>query len=316
MSKEKKLTICIPTYNRLKFIKNQLYFFNNEFKNNQFLSKKVDVIVADNASNDNTADFLFQYKNETHFFGYILNESNLGLVGNITNLLYIAKSEYVWFVSDDDELKTGVVSEIIEIIENNENPEFIFLNFSLFGKKIFSGQCGLRSDSNKAVNEIYREHYGSLVLMTACIHRKDNLMKLKDNHMFGWLSAPLLYSFYSSSRGPIYLTNKEWIIYRYGDASYSSFETISKLKFEEFVPILESLPEYGYDKFEINETIKIFFESQSHAHLLYNFLNLNNSLRYYKYYSFKSLYMIPVNMLYYIFKNKFHKTYLKIKTRL
>ena len=178
MIKEKKLTICIPTYNRLKFIEKQLGFFKDEFENNKLILKDVEFIVADNASNDDTALFLSEYKNKHQFFDYQINPTNLGLVGNVVNLLNLAKTEYVWFVSDDDDLKPGVVEKILEIIQNNDNPELIFLNYSLNGNSGFTGKEGLRVDSKEAVLDVFREFYGSLVLITACVYKRKNLNEL------------------------------------------------------------------------------------------------------------------------------------------
>jgi glycosyltransferase involved in cell wall biosynthesis len=302
MIKDKKLTICIPTFNRLKFVENQLGFFKEQFKNNKLLMEYVEVIVADNASTDNTALLLSEYKNKHQFFNYVVNTSNLGLVGNVVNLLNLSKTEYVWFVSDDDDLKNGVVEKILEIIKNTGNPELIYLNYSLNGNPGFTGDEGLREDSKKAVLDVFREHYGSLVLITACVYKRNNLNELSNNPMFKWLSAPLLYSFYSGAKGPVYLTNEVWIDYRIGNASYSGLKTISKLKFEEYVPILESLPKYGFDKLEIKKTIKLFFEAQSHSHLIYNFVNLRNSLRLYKYYTFKTAFKLPIIIVQYLRK--------------
>ncbi|GAB1308197.1 hypothetical protein KH5_08800 [Urechidicola sp. KH5] len=302
MTAKKQLTICIPTYNRLEFIKKQLEFFYNEFKDDNLLLNRVNIIIGDNASTDQTADFLSNYKRERDFFDLVINPNNLGIVGNINNLLELAETEYVWFVSDDDELRKGVVRNIFEIIDENKNLNFIFLNFLFFGNRIFSGKTGLRVDSKEAVNEVFREYYGSLILITACIYKKSNLLELRENEMKKWLSAPLLYSFYSSSKGPVYLTKKNWINYRDGQASYASFKRVSRLKFEEFVPILESLPKYGYDRKENIKTIKLFFEKQSHAHFLYNFLNFTNSLKLYKYYGFKAFLQFPFNVLDYLRK--------------
>ena len=120
--------------------------------------------------------------------------------------------------------------------------------------------------------------------------------------MFNSLSAPLLYSFYSCTKGSIYLTNESWLNYRHGGASYASFKTVSKLKFEEFIPILESLPTFGYDKKEVRKTIKTFFKKQSHAHFLYNFINFPKSFRLYKYYTLKTVFKFPVNILSYLRK--------------
>jgi glycosyltransferase involved in cell wall biosynthesis len=302
MIKEKKLTICIPTFNRLKFIEKQLGFFKEQFGNNKLLMPAVEFIVADNASTDDTAVFLSKYKNKHPFFNYVVNPSNLGLVGNVVNLLNLSKTEYVWFVSDDDDLKPGVVENILEIIENNDSPELIYLNYSLNGNSGFTGKEGLRVDSKKAVLDVFREFYGSLVLITACVYKRNNLNELSNNPMFEWLSAPLLYSFYSGAKGPVYLTNEVWIDYRMGNASYAGLKTISKLKFEQYVPILESLPKFGFDQFEIKKTIKLFFEIQSHAHLLYNFINLSKSLKLYKYYTFKTVLKMPLNIIRYLKK--------------
>ena len=304
MEIEKKLTICIPTYNRAKFIERQLTFFEEEFKNNQHLAEHVNCIVADNASSDNTAEFLSRYNEENNFFEYQTNSDNLGLVGNIVNLLGLSRTEYVWFVSDDDDLKPGIVKKILEIISSSNNLDFILLNISVLGKKNFQGKSGLRTDAKKAAMEVFREHYGSLVLMSACIYKRENLMELSDNKMFKWLAAPLLYSFYSCTKGHAYITDDIWIHYRYGDATYAGFKTISKLKFEEFVPILEYLPNLGYDECETKKTIKKFFEQQSHAHLLYNWVNLKNSIRLYKYYGIRTFLAIPGNIAHYLRKNQ------------
>lgn len=302
MIKEKKLTICIPTFNRLNFIEKQLGFFKEQFENNKLLTGAVEVIVADNASTDDTALFLFEYKNKHQFFNYQVNPTNLGLVGNVVNLLDLSKTEYVWFVSDDDDLKPGVVEKILETIEDNNNPELIYLNYSMNGNSGFTGKEELRVDSKEAVLDVFREFYGSLVLITACVYKRNNLNELSSNSMFKWLSAPLLYSFYSGAKGPVYLTNEVWIDYRMGNASYSGLKTISKLKFEQYIPILESLSEYGFDKLEIKKTIKLFFETQSHSHLLYNFINLRNSLKLYKYYSFKTVLKMPLTVIQYLKK--------------
>jgi len=299
MVSKKKLTIGLPTYNRLNYVKKQLSFFKGEIKNNKEIQEKVNFIVADNASTDQTPLFLSDYKSKNDFFDYVINPSNLGLVGNVVKLLDLSTTEYVWFVSDDDDLAPGIVTKVLEILVSNPKIEFIFLNYSFFNRKGFMGKTGLRFDSKKATFDVFREHYGSLVLITACVHKRKNLNELSSNSMFKWLSGPLLYSFFSGTKGPIYLTEDIWINYRTGDASYAGFKTISKLKFEEYVPILESLPKFGYDKNETKKTIQIFFQKQSHAHLLYIGINFKNALRLYKYYTFKAILNMPLHILQY-----------------
>ena len=272
---DKILTVCIPTFNRSSFIKKQMSFFQDQIKKNESIIEKVAFVVADNASTDSTVNFLSQYRQNNNFFEYFVNPSNLGLVGNIGALLNASDTEYVWFVSDDDKLKDGVTEEVIKIINQYNRPEFIFLNYSSYGKKGFNGKSGYRSDSKEAALEVFQESYGSLVFMTACVYKRKHLLELSKNKMFMWLSAPMLYSFYSCAKGPVFLCKDYWVYFNPGNASYSGLKRILKLKFEEYIPILESLVSFGYNSKLVQEAISGFFEHQSHAHLLYNFINFN-----------------------------------------
>lgn len=301
-STKKIITICLPTYNRSNFIKNQLKFFENELKRNKEIKNNVNFIVSDNASIDDTAILLKDLNQKNNFFDFQTNNENLGLVGNIVELLNLSSTEYVWFVSDDDDLKEGILDEILKIIDEKNRPEFIFLNYSISCNKGFSGKSGYRLDSKNAALEIFREGYGSLVFMTSCVYKRKNLLELSANYMFKRLSAPLLYSFYSCSKGPIFITSDVHINFRPGNASYAGFRRNLKLKFEEYISILEFLPKFGYPNSEVKKTIQIFFEKQSHAHLLYNYINFMNSLRLYKYYRFKTLIKFPNNIINYIGK--------------
>lgn len=298
----KQLTICIPTYNRSKFIKNQLLFFYGEIQKNPNLKNLVSFIVSDNASTDDTSIILKKLHIQNDFFEHHTNKENLGLVGNILALLNLSSSEYIWFVSDDDELNEGIIAEILNIIANHDSLDFLFLNYSFNEKKVFLGKSGYRSDSKEAALEVFRGAYGSLVFMTSCVYKRKNILKLSYNTMFKKLSAPLLFSFYSCSKGSIYITSCVWVKFRPGNASYAGFKRIMKLKFEEYIAILEYLPKLGYMNSEVKKTIQIFFEKQSHAHLLYNFINFFNSLRLYKYYSFKTVIKFPENIVNYIKK--------------
>lgn len=298
----KKLTICIPTYNRAEYIKNQLSFFQKQVQTNKNILDSVRFIVSDNASTDETPEILKRIRYEYDFFEYTSNSSNFGLVGNILKLLNFSDTEYVWFVSDDDELKEGIIDEILNIIANNESLEFVFLNYSSNGKEGFSGKSGYRLDSKNAALEVFRESYGSLVFMTSCVYKRKNLLELSNNSMFKRLSAPLLYSFYSCSKGAIFITSDIFIKFRPGNASYAGFRRNLKLKFKEYISILEFLPKFGYPNSEVKKTIQIFFEKQSHAHLLYNFINFIDSLRLYRYYSFNTLIKFPKNIVNYLGK--------------
>ena len=81
----KKLTICIPTYNRLRLLKKQIAFLKSEINQNKNLLDDIDFIVCDNASEDDTDVFLKKLEIKNDFFKCYVNSKNLGLIGNVTN---------------------------------------------------------------------------------------------------------------------------------------------------------------------------------------------------------------------------------------
>ena len=123
------LTICIPTYNRKNYLENQLAFFQKQVENNPNILQKVRFIVSDNASTDDTCKMLESWDKSLCFFDYYRNDKNLGLVGNIIASLKRSTTDYVWFVSDDDQLKEGIIERVLDALINSI-PEFLFINYS------------------------------------------------------------------------------------------------------------------------------------------------------------------------------------------
>tara|TARA_A100001015_G_scaffold5308_1_gene6713 strand:- start:31 stop:303 length:273 start_codon:yes stop_codon:yes gene_type:complete len=54
------------------------------------------------------------------------------LIGNADFLLKKSKSEYVWFVGDDDVLVKGISKKIFEIFNKHNDISYIFFNHSCF----------------------------------------------------------------------------------------------------------------------------------------------------------------------------------------
>lgn len=299
---DKILTICIPTYNRKIYLEKQLGFFQRQIDNNKKILERVHFIVSDNASTDDTLFMLNSWSQDSLFFDYYINEVNLGLAGNLKASLNRSITEYFWFVSDDDRLKDGIIELVLDAIDSS-NPEFILINYLSGGnnKEIgYTGTTGFHTNSKSVALEIFNEAYGSLVFITACVYKRSNLLDLENDEMSAWISVPLFYSFYSCSKGAMFIIQDPMIIFNHGNASYAGTKKVLKIKFEEYIKILERLSVFDYDRDEVLRTIKLFFKQQSHSHFLYNFVNLGKSLKYYKYYDLKTIVYFPVNIIKFI----------------
>lgn len=121
-----KLTIAIPTYNRGKYLPKLLTSILNS-KNENY-----DILVVDNASTDNTLEYMTQMTREYSQINYVRNEKNIGADGNFLKCYELALGEYVLLVGSDDYFEKNAIDVIIQFLETNPNCDFLFTNFSMF----------------------------------------------------------------------------------------------------------------------------------------------------------------------------------------
>jgi glycosyltransferase involved in cell wall biosynthesis len=125
-----KLTIAIPSYNRAKRLEKTLFDLCAEINSS---SKRADVAVyvSNNGSKDDTAEVI-EHCGKLFFengipFSSRMSESNQGFDANVLACYEGCNTDYVWFLSDDDNIITGAINAIIQDI-NKYNPSVIFYN--------------------------------------------------------------------------------------------------------------------------------------------------------------------------------------------
>ncbi len=120
------LSICITTYNRAVWLKHSLEALLTLA--GQF-GDKVEVLVCDNASEDDTSkvvsDLLGRYS-----FNYVKNPLNVGMLGNLGVTAGHARGKYVWIVGDDDIVMEDGIRAILGAIERHPETEIIYTNYS------------------------------------------------------------------------------------------------------------------------------------------------------------------------------------------
>jgi glycosyltransferase involved in cell wall biosynthesis len=125
-----KLTIAIPTYNRAKRLEKALFDLCHEIIS---ATNKLDVsvFVSNNGSMDDTEAVIMRYRKlfiESGIpFTSIFAESNQGFDANIIACYTGSNSEYVWFLSDDDNIIAGAVDAILDDIKKH-HPSVIYYN--------------------------------------------------------------------------------------------------------------------------------------------------------------------------------------------
>ena len=123
------LSICIPTFNRaisLNYTLKKLFHILNDFsvENNDF--NKIEILLSDNGSTDNTNIVASSYN-----LTYFKQEINRGYDENISFLYSTAKGKYILFLGDDDELINDNFKKLLHFIFAISNDiDVIFCNYN------------------------------------------------------------------------------------------------------------------------------------------------------------------------------------------
>lgn len=118
------LDICIPTYNRSKYLDKCL---------SALLCLQLDpslqlaIIISDNASTDDTCLVVEQYCPELPIIFY-RNNFNIGMARNILTAISYSQSQYYWCIGDDDCLLPGSLKYLAPILNSYDAPDLLWVN--------------------------------------------------------------------------------------------------------------------------------------------------------------------------------------------
>jgi len=120
---KKLLSICIATLNRADFIKETLDSILDSDVNSL---SRVEIVIIDGASTDNTAEIIKPYTEKYSFINYIKESLNSGVDCDYDKAVKNATGIYCWLLPDDDILCENSLKYILEKI--NENYELFVIN--------------------------------------------------------------------------------------------------------------------------------------------------------------------------------------------
>lgn len=115
MNKKPLLSICIPTYNRKKYLQETL---DSIFSQDWFNEENIEIVISDNASTDGTRDFIQRYLFEHKNIYYHRNEENIGADRNVLQAIQMGNGMYIWWITDDDIILPWGLWEVLWVILN------------------------------------------------------------------------------------------------------------------------------------------------------------------------------------------------------
>jgi len=114
-----KVSICIPTYNDAKFLRESL----DSIVNQTFFDKEI--IVSDNASTDNTKEIVHEYV-EKYGVKYYRNAKTVDAYDNFNRCIRLARGEFIAIYHSDDVYNENIVEKEVNFLQSYPSAGAVF----------------------------------------------------------------------------------------------------------------------------------------------------------------------------------------------
>jgi len=102
-----RLSICIATFNRGKFIGETLESIIEQ------ANEETEIVILDGGSSDNTEQAVRYYQERASYLRYVRQDKNNGVDRDFNTAVELARGKYCWLMSDDDLLKPNAIAEVL-----------------------------------------------------------------------------------------------------------------------------------------------------------------------------------------------------------
>ncbi|BAY77282.1 glycosyl transferase family protein [Nostoc linckia NIES-25] len=112
-----KITVCIPTFNRISLLPYAIASVLNQSE------QDFELIVCDDGSSDGTPEFMSEYTD--HRIKYIRHPQNIGKSNNMRSGFDAASGEYFMKFDDDDRLTPDFLANTTAILDRDFSIDFV-----------------------------------------------------------------------------------------------------------------------------------------------------------------------------------------------
>lgn len=134
------LTILIPTIGRISDLKIAIEAFIDSIQQGEVDLDQVEIVVADNQSQDGTAEYGIELSHRYSFIRYHRHDTFWPTAeDSILNAVGWCRGEYLWTFGDDDYATSGAVTTLLAAIKRHD-PELVLINMHCIeGEKSLKG---------------------------------------------------------------------------------------------------------------------------------------------------------------------------------
>lgn len=121
-----KFSICIPTYNRARYISTMVESLLPQ------ISDDMEIVIVDGCSTDETPAIVADLQKRCRAIRYFRRERNVGVDADILKMVELAEGEYCWLLSDDDRVMPKAVELVRSRLAEYPGVAGMSLNYIAF----------------------------------------------------------------------------------------------------------------------------------------------------------------------------------------
>jgi glycosyltransferase involved in cell wall biosynthesis len=130
------LSICIPTYNRSRLLRQILEVLGAQIR--AAGAENVVIYISDNASPDDTPQVVGEFQKQSGVrVVYSRNDSNIGLSKNLLKVMAMGQGRFVWPLGDDEIIVKDAVPNLVKVLRERD-PGFVLMT------RVIHGRCPSR----------------------------------------------------------------------------------------------------------------------------------------------------------------------------
>lgn len=255
-NKQPLLSLCIPIYNRLEYLKRMLERF---LEDKILFEETIDLLISDNCSTDDLESCVNEFKSKGLKITYNRNQKNLGPDRNFLYCFNHAKGKYCWLLGSDDIPVKGFLNSLITVLQGKEYG-LVHLNHHSDGLS----QLFEYSDNQKMVENI--AHW--ITFMSSNIINTKNIAFINSNQYMDTYLIQVPYYLYSCLNSPVNA------IYKYScfEKDDDSANNGSYNLFQVFVQNLFDVYERFYQQKMLSRKVIENIKRNEYEHFLFPFI--------------------------------------------
>lgn len=187
------LSICIPTFNRAKYLDNLLRNLS-EIKRQH--ANAIEIHVSDNSSTDNTQAIIGKWADALSL-KVVVQPENIGGTRNIVEVTRNARSRWAITIGDDDVFIPENLTKLLDVLRSSDPREWILVGIAnKQGNEYLLGNLSSGQYSPRMLRWVFLKRgiscFGFIGMHVIPTHSLPNYWKLLSEPIEGWNSWPHL----------------------------------------------------------------------------------------------------------------------------